>query len=770
MKKYDLYLFKKLLLAFIGGLFIYTVLFLIQNLFVLSEIIVEKKAPIHLSLLFVSTFFPKIIAMTFPFAVLFAALFVSAQSAANSELLAVTATGISPARQLRPYWLFSAIISLLYILLIFQFVPISKTERNTVFNKITRLSITNTFLPGEFTPIGENTYLMATEKEKNGTLKNVILFKEMGKKENTIYSIETAEEAYFPNVKTNTNTLTLVMRKGCAYIFGDKQQSVSTLKYKEKIVTTNIEGFISSSTSDSVQFLNELPWSKFKMKLYAGSQKVWVLFLKRLFLLLFVFLAPTLAYCMSFNLARGEGKSGAFIASFGIAFVFLIVTKIFEGFSLNHFSTILISVPVITFVFLWLIYKYYVKMAKLRRKDTVEKNIFFNRLKKIFNYLINKINKISISIDYAQNQTITEYVKLKFIRMFLSTFIAMEGIYILSITLVNLPKFLNKGASIGQMLYFLAFSSPPTFPYVLPFSFVIAAMFHFSWMDSRSELVAIKALGISVFKVAAPVLRLALILSVLMIFVNTYLSPVFLGKARVNRPQAINKANRQITNVSGTLNQLIRSSTDPLLTYYYADYRQTKFSPVELIKFLAFKLSSDSHSIQWGFLADRIDFSKKGDVRAYGIKRFNFSFNEKLKTVKPSFFIVDKASFFTLHRPKVDEMTSYQLRQYISEQKKIGIHPYRYITNYYNRFASAFSPLILLLVGLPFVFVGKGGRKKNPAAGIAAGIILVVVYYAFASLFQSFGSAHYLPPFLAAWMINILFFLGGLFLFTEVQT
>ncbi|NOZ12813.1 MAG: YjgP/YjgQ family permease [Acidobacteria bacterium] len=770
MKKYDIYLFKKLFLAFIGGLFIYTVLFLIQNLFVLSEIIVEKKAPIQLSLLFISTFFPKIIAMTFPFAILFAALFIGTQSASNSELVAVTATGVSPARQLRPYWWFSGIIAVCYVLLLFQIVPVSKTERNAVFNRISRLSVTSTFLPGKFTAIGENTYLMANNKTENGLLKSVVLFKEIGRKEHVLYSIETAEEAFFPKANANEKTLTLVMRKGHAYILGGKKQGTSTLSYEEKTVTINAEGFASAPASDSVQFLNQLPWSQFSRKLFAGSHKAWVLFFKRLLLLLFVLLAPTLAYCMSFDLARGEGKSGAFVASFGIAFVFLIVTKLFEGLSLSHFPTVSVSVPLITFIFLLLVYKYYVKTARLERVGKKRKGTLSKGLIKLAKQLIKKINIISNAVDYSKGETLTGYIRLQFIRIFLSTMIAMEGIYILSIALVNLPKFMNKNANISQIFNFLAFSLPPTLPYVLPFSFVIAAMFHFSWMDSKSELVAIKSLGISVFKVAAPVLRLALILSVLMIFVNTYLSPVFLGKARASRPQAISRENRGKTTASGNLNQLIRSSTDPLLTYYYENYGQTEHFPVELSRLLAFRLAPNSHSVQWAFSAERVDFSKEGIIHAHGIKRFNFSYDERVRTAEPSFFIPDNASFFKLHRPEADEMTSYQLRQYISEQKKIGIHPYRYITSYYNRFASSFSPLILLLVGLPFVFMGKGGRKKNPAAGIAAGIVLVVVYYAFASLFHSFGSAHYLPPFLAAWMINLLFLLGGLFLFTEVQT
>ncbi len=765
MKRYDKYLLKKLFQAFVSGLAIYSVLFLIQNLFVLSEVIVEKQAPMRLSLFFITLFFPKILSMTFPFAVLFAALFVGTQASSNSELVAFTATGVTPARQLRPYWWFSGIAAILYLFFLFQFVPISKIERDKVFNQITRLSLTSAFVPGEFTRIGKNTYLMAAEKKPDGTLKNVVLFSQFNDKER-MYSVEIAKYASFPPIHnvSDSHTLSLIMRDGNAYVFGKNDKKISTLSYHTKVVSLNVEGFVSAPDEASIQYINRLSWLGFQKRLSSGSGRAWILLFKRLLLFLFVLLAPTLAFALSFNLTRTEGTSGAFVASFGIAFTFFVVTKLFEGFSLKTPSFAPSIWLFIACIFIWIVYKHYVKLTRITPVAQKRQYTCIKKLNISYNLWIKKMKDTSYMLDYFQKGTLMGYVRLQFLRIFLSVLLAMEGIYILSITLVTLPKFLEIHAGISRMVSFLGTSIPPTLPYVLPFSFVIAALFHFSWMDSRSELVAIKSLGVSVYRATAPLFQLALILSIFMIFVNTFLSPVFLKKSHELRPRAAGSS------TSKELSRVIRSSNDPGITYYYENYKENPDLPVTLDKLVTFKFNSDIRKLQWAYIADKLGFEKNGNLSATGEKVFHFYTSGNIKNEKISTFVPDNAAFFSLHRPETDEMTSYQLRQYISDQKKIGIQPYRYITSYYDRFASAFSPLILLLVGLPFVFMGKGGRRKSPARGIAAGIILVVIYYAFASLFHSFGAAHYLPPFLAAWMINILFLICGIFFFTEVRT
>ena len=139
----------------------------------------------------------------------------------------------------------------------------------------------------------------------------------------------------------------------------------------------------------------------------------------------------------------------------------------------------------------------------------------------------------------------------------------------------------------------------------------------------------------------------------------------------------------------------------------------------------------------------------------------------KVAVKKP--LIWDNISFFKEIEPYPEQMTQFELREFITRKKLMGIKPYKYITNYYYRFASAFSPIILLLFGLPLAFSGEG-RKKKPITGIGASLILVIIYYTITSLALSFGTKHYLPSFLAAWLTNLIFSLSGLYLFTKVKT
>jgi lipopolysaccharide export system permease protein len=72
-----------------------------------------------------------------------------------------------------------------------------------------------------------------------------------------------------------------------------------------------------------------------------------------------------------------------------------------------------------------------------------------------------------------------------------------------------------------------------------------------------------------------------------------------------------------------------------------------------------------------------------------------------------------------------------------------------------------------MLLAIPFAFyVGTRGA----VGGIAIGVAIGIIYWSLVELLQAMGGIGQLPPFLAGWSPDIIFFFLGLYFFLKMPT
>ena len=76
------------------------------------------------------------------------------------------------------------------------------------------------------------------------------------------------------------------------------------------------------------------------------------------------------------------------------------------------------------------------------------------------------------------------------------------------------------------------------------------------------------------------------------------------------------------------------------------------------------------------------------------------------------------------------------------------------------RWASAFSYLIVMLIGIPFA-LGLGSRSGKIISFTFA-IVFAFIYWGVEAIGQSLGENRIVSPFIAAWLGNIVFGTAGL--------
>jgi lipopolysaccharide export system permease protein len=115
-----------------------------------------------------------------------------------------------------------------------------------------------------------------------------------------------------------------------------------------------------------------------------------------------------------------------------------------------------------------------------------------------------------------------------------------------------------------------------------------------------------------------------------------------------------------------------------------------------------------------------------------------------------------------IKKENYEEMTFSDLQHYIKREKLKGEEEIIfYDMEKQNRIASPFSTLIMTLMG-----VSLSSRKLRGGIGmhLGLGILLTFVFILFMRITSVFATVGDLPPFLAAWIPNVIFGIIGLFL------
>lgn len=93
----------------------------------------------------------------------------------------------------------------------------------------------------------------------------------------------------------------------------------------------------------------------------------------------------------------------------------------------------------------------------------------------------------------------------------------------------------------------------------------------------------------------------------------------------------------------------------------------------------------------------------------------------------------------------------------------------RYVVTLHARMVQPLTGVVLLLIGIPCL-LGSSGMSRSRLLGVLACILICVAFWATTFICTSLGNEAYLPPVLAAWLPVALFGSTGILLFDAVPT
>ena len=341
--------------------------------------------------------------------------------------------------------------------------------------------------------------------------------------------------------------------------------------------------------------------------------------------------------------------------------------------------------------------------------------------------------------------------------MLIFTFFDLMG-HILSnhISLVVVGDYLLN--LIPSMLYQLA-----------PLAVLIAVLVTFGVLNRNSEVVAMKAVGISLYRLVVPIVSIAAILAVSLFLFDQYYLP------QANRRQ---EALRNVIKGSPAQTYLhpeqqwIFGDTSPgqpgqIFYYRFFDPASNEFANLSIFEFdpatfqltrriFAARVYWDSDSNTWQFQNGWA--SSFHDSSVTGFRQFHqASFPE----------IHEQPDYFWKVALQSQEMNFGQLEAYIHDLHQSGFNTIPLRVALWQKLAYPLIAVIMAILAIPFaLFMGRRGSLTAVAVAIA----VAVAYYVVNMLFSAMGNVDYLPAALAAWSSDVLFGLVGGYLLLRTPT
>jgi LPS export ABC transporter permease LptG/LPS export ABC transporter permease LptF len=311
-------------------------------------------------------------------------------------------------------------------------------------------------------------------------------------------------------------------------------------------------------------------------------------------------------------------------------------------------------------------------------------------------------------------------------------------------------------------------------PYILytvtPLCALVAVLVTFGTLNRTSELTAMKASGISLYRIITPVLVVTIFISAgLFIFDELYLPAAnrrqeALRSVIKNKPaQTFSRPDRQW--ISGQTN----NAGEPARIFYYQYFNAEtdRFANLTVFEFdpTAFTLQRRifAASARWDPQVNNWVFTN-GWQRTFAGETIA-SYQPFTVATFPE--IKEQPTYFKKEYIPSQEMSYAELSDYIVDLKQSGFDTKRLSVQLDKKIAYPLITLVMAILAIPFA-LSMG--KKGSLTGIATAIGLAITYWVVALVFESFGNVNTLPAVLAAWTPDLLFGITGAYLLLRTPT
>jgi LPS export ABC transporter permease LptF/LPS export ABC transporter permease LptG len=371
---------------------------------------------------------------------------------------------------------------------------------------------------------------------------------------------------------------------------------------------------------------------------------------------------------------------------------------------------------------------------------------------------------------FLMPQVVDRYVLQSFLFWFgllLVGFVLMTHVYEFFDLLSDIVK---NNIAMTRVFTYLFFRTPELIFELAPMGVLVAVLITFGVLTKHNEITAMKASGVSLYRLAVPVLAAALLMSGGLFAFAHYYVPDANRKQDAIRKEIKGKPVQTYLHPDRNWVFDPGSKNDPKVFYFkYIDGAQKLMSWPQVFELDPANFHIIKHisaeKARWSATLQTWVFENGWSRQDPGGRHLKFaSFAGQTAT----FPELDERPDYFLQEVLQDQQMNYQqLAAYIRELQRSGIDTITLQVSFYRKFALPLFALVMALISVPFAFLAG---NKGAMAGVGVSFAIAIAYWTIGKLFEQLGDVNLLPAALAAWSPDLIFAMAGAYFFTRMRT
>jgi lipopolysaccharide export system permease protein len=330
----------------------------------------------------------------------------------------------------------------------------------------------------------------------------------------------------------------------------------------------------------------------------------------------------------------------------------------------------------------------------------------------------------------------------------------------------SLNHFQEQNLLAGDVIEYYLVKIPDIIVFILPVTLLLALLYALTNHSRHHEITAIRAAGVSLWRLSLPYLAVGLLFSGIVFVLNEFWVPDSQakqerimqrrrndGSADLSKPTALGFHNtRDGRNwIIGSYNFKTDAMSDPQVfwssqgtNYHLVSKRANHTNDVWIFYDVNLFRGSDREITNELAMPQFTEQPREFRNEARFAKRFQGKLAADGAKI-PIFEIVDYLSVHPDLSPKYERWLRTQL---------------------HGRIAAPWSCFVVVLIAIPF---GAASGRRNVFMGVAGSIVICFVYFILLQLGLALGTGGFLPAWIAAWLPNAFFGITGIWLMLRVR-
>lgn len=317
---------------------------------------------------------------------------------------------------------------------------------------------------------------------------------------------------------------------------------------------------------------------------------------------------------------------------------------------------------------------------------------------------------------------------------------------------------------VSMVLSYFRYLVPLMMYQLAPLATLVATLVTLAVLAKNNEVIAFKASGMSLYRLVLPLTLAGCVIAGGMFLLDDTYLPYANQRQDALRNQI---KGRPAQTYFQPARQWIFGENTKIYNYELFDPDQNLFGGLSV-----FELDPDTFQIRRRVFATRATWVQSentwaltgGWIRDFKEGKVSQYTPFKVQSLPE---ISEPPSYFRREVRQSYQMNWRQLGDYIQGLRQAGFDTARLSVQWQKKFAFPLIAAIIVFLGAPFAFLTG---TRGAVGGLAVAVGVAIVYWATAALFEAMGSVGQLPPLLAAWSPDAIFGFLGVYFFLKMPT